>query len=94
MRRRTGLWVVLTAAAIAACSSSLDNGVSAGSPAPSGIGNASSFGGSTSSVGAGGSGPITPPEQEETARQEARHHSENKEAALHDISGRAEAARV
>ena len=68
MRLWTGSWVVLTAAAIAACSSALDD--SAASPSRgSGNGTGSNIGGSTSLGGinssGGGSAVVVPPEQEE-----------------------------
>jgi hypothetical protein len=68
MRQWTGSWVVLTAAAIAACSSALDDSASTAPRGSSNDGTGPSVGGSTSSGGiisAGGSAPVVPPEQEE-----------------------------
>jgi hypothetical protein len=68
MRRWTGSWVVLTATAIAACSSSLDDSASTDSPSPSGNGTGANVGGATSQGGpnsSGGGAAVVPPEQEE-----------------------------
>jgi hypothetical protein len=67
MRRWTGSWVVLTAAAIAACSSSLDDSAAAprglsNNGTGTGVGGSTSLGGTISS---GGTTSVIPPEQEE-----------------------------
>jgi len=67
MRRWTGSWVVLTAA-IAACSSSLDDSASTAARGPSNDGTGTGIGGSPSLGGpssSGGSTSVIPPEQEE-----------------------------